>query len=107
MKHMRIKSIQYNQREFKSSKWQLTRYSISEFDKKGNILNNLEFGTDSIFKSNEKTIYNANFDPIEFTIYDQFGHQVRKTITLYNFLNQKIEEQVFGANEALIYTFCL
>ncbi|MEY4084319.1 MAG: hypothetical protein RLZZ30_279 [Bacteroidota bacterium] len=101
-KHMRIKKIEFKQSEYKSNKWQLTRYSISEFDKKGNPLRNMEYGLDSSFKSNESTVYNANYDPIEYTIFDQNGNQIRKTRTFYNFLNQKIEERVYGVNDILL-----
>ena len=101
-RHMRIKSMEYTQRELKSSKWQLTRHSISTFDKKGNLLHNMEFGVDSVFKSNELTIYNGNYDPIEVISYDQFGKQIKKTQIAYNFLHQKIEERILDENDNLL-----
>jgi hypothetical protein len=99
---MRIKSQEINQKELKGGEWKLIRYSNTQFDKKGNTLSNVEYGIDSSYKSNEKTIYNSNYDPIEFVIFDQEGKQLKRTHTTYNHLGQKIEERNFNNQDKLI-----
>lgn len=101
-RNMRIKSQEINQKELKGGEWKLIRYSNTQFDKKGNTLSNVEYGIDSSFKSNEKTIYNSNYDPIAFVIFDQEGKQLKRTQTTYNHLAQKIEERYFNNQDKFI-----
>lgn len=101
IRHMRIKSQEIQQKELKNGSWKVIRYSKTFFDRKGNIESNIEFGIDSVFKSNQKIIYNSNHDPVEDIILDEFGKQIKKTQIIYNRLDQKEEERIFDANNEL------
>lgn len=93
-----------NRKEIKSEKLTFTRY-----DKKGNVIEQMEFNEDSTISKWEKYNFNKNGDQIFFQELDQKGKQKRKIIDVYDAFGNNTEARTYNSQDSLteksIYTY--
>lgn len=100
IREMNIRKVEIQQHELKKDKFEQVRNAVSEYDKHGNLIKEIEYNSDSTFKTFETYIFDRNNHEIEHVIFDKFGKMTQKTISKYDNLDDKKEELIYnGSNE--------
>ncbi len=101
IREMKIRKVEIQQQEFKKDKFEQVRNSVSEYDKHGNLVKEIEYNSDSTFKTYETYAFDRNNHEIEHCTFDKFGKITQKTISKYDNLDDKREELIYNANNEL------
>ena len=101
IKEMKIRKVEIQQHEFKKDKFEQVRNAVSEYDNHGNLIKEIEYNSDSTFKTFETYIFDRNNNEIEHITFDKFGKMTQKTTSKYDNLDDKKQELIYNASNEL------
>lgn len=97
-----IKQVEQKLFDYKDGKETFVRWSFDEYDNKGRIITEKELNADSTFKLYETLKYDRKDRIVLHCEFDKLGALKRKTVTVFDNMNDRKEEQVFNSNNEMI-----
>jgi DNA-binding protein H-NS len=101
IREMKIRKVEIQQHELKKDNFEQVRNAISEYDKHGNLIKEIEYNSDSTFKTFETYVFDRNNNEIEHITFDKFGKVTQKITSKYDNLDDKKEELIYNSNNEL------
>lgn len=97
-----IRQVEQKLFDYKDGMETFVRWSLDEYDNKGRIITEKELNADSTFKVYETFKYDKKNRVILHSEFDKLGKLKRKTVTDFDNMNDRKEEQVFNSNNEMI-----
>lgn len=92
VRELGIKTVSAEQTEYKNGAVESGRNTFMSYDKKGNLLLEIEYNSDSTFRKKELNEYNCKNNLIKNIVFGTNGNVKVTTLIKYNNFGDKIEE---------------
>lgn len=102
IKNKDMKVVEMKQLDCKDEKCTITKWTRDEYDKKGNILVEIEYYADSTYRNYDTYVYNRKGMVVEHNEFDKQGKLSKKTVSEYDNLKDKKVDKVYNAKNELI-----
>ncbi len=102
IRELRVKTVFFEQVDYKNGNAETFKKTFSNYDKHGNLLLEIEYDADSILKNKETYVYNRWNAPVEHSEFDSTGKLIKKTITSYDSFHDKLNELVYNETNSLV-----
>lgn len=99
---MKLQSVVTEQAEIKNGAQEPGRQTVVEYDRRGNVITNIERNADSTYRNYDTYVFNKQNREIEHTEYDNTGKIIRKTASEYDNLGNKTTELITDSAGILI-----